>query len=140
MYCSTSFLILNYFWEKGQLGLSLSMPVFKYWMCYNTTWWNMKCSSTLFLILNNFLQKEHFSSSPLSISLSPSKLACYALLQIMFCSTLVYSDFFFYMNYTLTKEPLPQIKLGKTLNLRLLCVCFGKNKGRSWKLVKKTLQ
>ena len=35
-----------------------------------------------------------------------------------------------------TQESLPQVKLGKTLNLRLFGVRFDKNKGRSLKLVK----
>ena len=96
---STSFLILNYFWEQGQLGLSLTLPVFKYWVCYIATWWNMKCSSTLFLVLNHIWQKIHFCHLPyvhflVTIQIS---LLCMVLVDVLISSSL----FTFFFTWTI---------------------------------------
>ena len=84
----------------GKEFILQKLPVFKYWECYNATWSNMKCSSTLFLVLNIFWQKKHFCHLPYLYFLVTIQIS---LLCIVLVDVLISSSLFtlFYMNYTI---------------------------------------
>jgi hypothetical protein len=64
-------------------------------MCYNTTWWNMKCSFTLFLVMNNFWHKEHFFFFlPYVHFLVTNQISLRCIVLVLFFLVLVCSDCF----------------------------------------------